>query len=449
MNITDYFSNDVCNYASYDNYRKISSVVDGLKPSSRKCIYSIIRNNVSAPKKVSILKSDTAAQTQYLHGDQSLEGVLVSLAQDFSGSNNIPLLKREGAFGTRLIPEAAAGRYIFTCKEDYLDKIFRKEDEPILIGQNFEGDEIEPRHYVPVIPLLVINGSVGLTTGFMQRILQHSPKDVIRYIEAKLHGEKAAPALKPWFNGFTGKVEELKGKGEGVWAISGKAEKVSSSEVEITELPVGYTLESYTEILDRLEDEKQIREYRDLSDDGKFRFKVKLFRSGQGISADDPDLLSKLRLLATVTESYTSFDERNRVVEFKSLYELIDHYFGVRLEYYRKRKEWQTEHLTQKVKEAVSKYAFIAGVISGEIVIAKKSDAQIAAQLEKADKIVKVDGSYDYLLSMPMKSMTGANLDRLKGQMKDLKAQLDRLKGMSAEELWQDDLNEFKKAYFK
>ena len=81
--------------------------------------------------------------------------------------------------------------------------------------------------------------------------------------------------------------------------------------------------------------------------------------------------------------------------------------------------------------------------------IAKKSDAQIAAQLEKADKIVKVDGSYDYLLSMPMKSMTGANLDRLKGQMKDLKAQLDRLKGMSAEELWQDDLNEFKKAYFK
>ena len=123
MKLSEFFKHEYCDYASYDNYRKIGSCIDGLKPSSRKCIYSIIKRNITNPKKVSQLKSDAASDTQYLHGDTALEGVIVGLAQDFTGSNNIPLLQREGSFGTRLIPAAAAGRYIFTCKEKYLDLI--------------------------------------------------------------------------------------------------------------------------------------------------------------------------------------------------------------------------------------------------------------------------------------------------------------------------------------
>ena len=449
MNITDYFNIDVCNYASYDNYRKIGSVIDGLKPSSRKCIYTIIKNNINSPKKVSTLKSDTAAQTQYLHGDQSLEGVLVSLAQDFIGSNNIPLLKREGAFGTRLIPAAAAGRYIFTCKEDYLDKIFKKDDDPILIEQKFEGDVIEPKFYVPILPMLIINGSIGLTTGFSQKILQHNPKDVIAYIEAKLQKKKNLPKLKPWFKNFIGDVEESKDKGEGSWMIKGKVNKISGNEIEITELPINYTLESYTEVLDKLEDEKQIKEYKDLSDDGKFKFRVKLSRTDQGISANDTDILEKLKLVYLVTENFTSFDENNKVIEYKNIYELLDHYYDVRLEYYDKRKTWLINDYTRRIVESVSRYVFINGVISGDIVIAKKDDEQIIKQLEKVDKIVKINDSYDYLLMMPMKSMTKTNLDKLKEQIKKLKEELDELKKISIEDMWQKDLNEFKKAYFK
>lgn len=449
MNITDYFNIDVCNYASYDNYRKIGSVIDGLKPSSRKCIYTIIKNNINSPKKVSTLKSDTAAQTQYLHGDQSLEGVLVSLAQDFIGSNNIPLLKREGAFGTRLIPAAAAGRYIFTCKEDYLDKIFKKDDDPILIEQKFEGDVIEPKFYVPILPMLIINGSIGLTTGFSQKILQHNPKDVIAYIEAKLQKKKNLPKLKPWFKNFIGDVEESKDKGEGSWIIKGKVNKISGNEIEITELPINYTLESYTEVLDKLEDEKQIKEYKDLSDDGKFKFRVKLSRTDQGISANDTDILEKLKLVYLVTENFTSFDENNKVIEYKNIYELLDHYYDVRLEYYDKRKTWLINDYTRRIVESVSRYVFINGVISGDIVIAKKDDEQIIKQLEKVDKIVKINDSYDYLLMMPMRSMTKSNLEKLKEQIKKLKEELDELKKISIEDMWQKDLNEFKKAYFK
>ena len=442
MNITEYFNVDVCNYASYDNYRKIASVVDGLKPSSRKCMYTVMKNNVSAPKKVSTLKSEAAAQTQYLHGDQSLEGVIVTLAQDFVGSNNLPLLKREGAFGTRLIPSAAAGRYIFTCKEDYLDKVFKKEDEPILIEQVFEGSVIEPKFYLPVIPLLVVNGNIGLTMGFTQRILQHNPKDVIQYIKAKLDGSKKLPKLKPWFKGFIGSIYESKEKGEGNWVIEGKVDVVGPNELEITELPINYTLATYINVLDELEDEKLIKDYRDLSDDGKFKFRVRLNRNGTGITAKDKDLLSKFKLISTFTEHYTSFDENNKLVEFKSLSELIDYYFDVRLKFYDLRKNWLIDDFTKKIVELVSKYVFINGVVDGSIIISKKSDKEIVKQLEQNEKIVKLNGSYDYLLMLPMRSMTKEVLEKQKKQLLQMKKDLEEVKKTSIEDMWKEDLKE-------
>lgn len=449
MNITDYFNVDVCNYASYDNYRKIASIADGLKPSSRKCLYTVIKNNISTPKKVSQLKSDAASQTQYLHGDQSLEGVIVSLAQNYAGSNNIPLLKREGTFGSRLKPFAAAGRYIFTCKEDYLDKIFRKEDDAILIEQIFEGDVIEPKYYIPILPMLAINGNIGLTTGFTQKILQHDVKDIIKYIENKLNGSKTNIKLTPKFKGFTGVVQEQKDKGEGSWMIMGSYTKISGNEIEINEIPVTYNLEDYIEILDKLEADKQIKEYKDLSDDGKFKFIVKFFRTGQGFDINDKNLLDKLKLIVPVTENYTSMNEENKVVEYKSIYEIVDAYYDLRLQCYEKRKANLINVLTQKIKEAVSKYTFINGVIEGTIKIAKKSDEDIIKQLDKIDKIIKINDSYDYLLAMQMRSMTKANLEKLKNQLKDLKETLDKIKKMSSTEMWKEDIDDFKKVYFK
>lgn len=449
INISEFYKVDGCNYASYDNYRKIGSICDGLKPSSRKCLYTILKNNVVAPKKVSQLKSDTASQTQYLHGDQSLEGVLVGMAQDFIGTNNIPLLKRKGMFGTRIRPNAAAGRYIFTCKEDYLDKIFKKEDVPILIEQIFEGDVIEPKFYVPILPMLLINGSVGLTTGFTQKILQRNPKDIIKYIRAKLDGKQVLPKLVPWFNGFTGDVDENKEKGEGSWLIKGKYTKTSSNEIEITEIPVDYNLEDYTEVLDKLEDAHDIKDYKDLSDEGKFKFRVRFSRVGQGLNIDDKQLLSKLKLIEAVTENYTSFDENNKVVEYKTAYEIMDHYYDVRLEYYDKRKAWQIKELTRKLIEAVSKYTFISGVVNNEIIISKKTDEQIVKQLEKFDKIIKVDDSYDYLINMPIRSLTKEKMDKLKEEIKNLKDEIIAIKAMTNKDLWKKDLDEFEKVYFK
>ena len=449
MKISNFFKTDYCDFASYDNYRKIASCIDGLKPSSRKCIYSIIKNNVVTPKKVSQLKSDAASMTQYLHGDQSLEGVLVGLAQDFVGTNNLPLLQREGTFGNRLIPAAAAGRYIFTCKEPYLDKIFRKEDNSILIEQIFEGDPIEPKYYVPVVPLLVINGSIGLTTGFNQKILPHSLDDVITYIENKLNCKKNNIELIPSFNGFEGEViKNDKKEDECSWLITGKIKKISQIKIEINEVPPSYSLESYLSELDKLEEAKKIKEYQDLSENGKFKIEVTLFRNN-GLTIDTPNLLTELKLVDSITENYTSLNENNKVVEFKSIYEVIDNYYNVRLKYYDIRKNNLIKELTKRILENYSKYLFIKGVIEKEIIISNKSDEDIIKQLEKIEKISKINDSYDYLLNMPMRSITKTQYEKLKNEIKSMKEELTKLKETSNIDMWKDDLKLLKKALIK
>ena len=444
MNISDFYRTDCCNYGSYDNYRKIASIVDGLKPSGRKCIYTIIKNNINTPKKVAQLKSKASEETNYLHGDDALAGVIVGLAQNFTGSNNLPLLQREGAFGSRLIPEAAAPRYIFTCKEPYLDKIFNPLDEKILIEQIFEGDKIEPKYYVPIVPLLLINGSRGISTGFGQRILSRDISDVIKYIECKLNNKKYTGKLLPSFNGFIGSVKENKVKNDGAsFHIIGKINKINTYKIEIVEVPIDYTLESYLKELDRLEEDKKIKEYKDLSENSQFKIEVQFYRN-QGLNADSSNLLTELKLVASITENYTSMNEDNKIIEYNSIFEIIDAFYKIRLNYYKKRKDYLIKTLSNKILEMYSKYLFIRGVIDKSIVISNKSDEDIIKQLEKVDKIIKVNNSYDFLLNMPMKSITKVQYEKLKENIKKMKEELLALKAESPEQMWQNDLNDLK-----
>ena len=438
ISISKFLREDGCNYASYDNYRKIASACDGMKPSSRKCLYTVLKNNVVEPKKVSQLKSDAASLTQYLHGDAALEGVLVGMAQDFAGTNNVPLLKRKGAFGNRLKPQAAAGRYIFTCKEDYLDKIFRKEDTPILTEQVFEGAVIEPKFYIPVLPMLLINGSVGLTTGFSQNILPRNPKEITKWILNKLDGKSSSANLKPWFKGFTGTVDDL---GEGKWKISGVYTTLKNGDIEITELPPSYTLEDYTAILDRLEDDKEIRSYKDLSDEGRFHFIVKPSRTGKAFNPE------KLKLSEIVTEKYTSFDADNKIREFVSAGEILEYYFQLRFDYYQKRKEWLIGDLSNKISELKSRMAFVEGVVKKKIVISDRTDEEINTQLDNTKNVIKLNNSYDYLLAMPIRSLTKEKVEKLRKEVETAESSLDSLKKKSQTEMWKEDINNLKEIF--
>ena len=178
--VQDFFENEYVNQASYDNLRKIASCIDGLKNSSRKVICTTIDKNISENLKISQFSNKAAEYCEYLHGD--LSPVVTNLAKDFSGTNNLPLLFKKGNFGTRLSNEASASRYIFARKSDNLDTLFVKDDNSILVEQYFEGSKIEPKFYVPSLPILLINGSEGISSGFAQKILTRDVKEIKKYL---------------------------------------------------------------------------------------------------------------------------------------------------------------------------------------------------------------------------------------------------------------------------
>ena len=284
---TDFFNKEYVDYSSYDNLRKIGSVIDGQKNAARKVLWFIQEKNQKNEIKVSQLDSKVAEFTEYLHG--SMAGVIVNLAQSHPGTNNLNMLYPEGNFGTRLIPDASAPRYIYTFgTKDFFD-VFNKEDNPILEHQEFEGHRIEPKFMLPRLPLLLVNGSEGISSGFAQKILPRNPLGIKKYIKYRLShpGAPLKPYKNPpWYRGYNGTIKA--GEGDSKWIIEGAFTKKGNL-VTITEIPIGYSLKSYKKILDKLEDEKKLQ-YTDYSETD-FLFEVKLPRDNKMTTDELMDFL--------------------------------------------------------------------------------------------------------------------------------------------------------------
>ncbi len=434
MTITDFFNTDFVDYASYDNLRKIASLVDGQKNAARKIIYTTLQKSIKDKIKVSQLGSKVAEFAEYLHG--GMDGVIVNLAQDFTGTNNLPLLHKKGNFGTRFAQEASASRYIFTYGSNELFKTFMKEDNDILIKQYFEGQEIEPLFYVPNLPILLINGSEGVSSGFAQKILPRELKTVKQYIKNKLDSKKL-PKLEPFYNGFYGDI--VQGDNPAQWLIKGKIKRLSGGKFEILEVPIGYDLKSYLSILDELEENKIIKSYKDKSEDDKFCFEVSMSPSDLAKFTDD-ELLIKMKLVKKVTENYTCMNEFNKVEVFENIYDIIDRYVKIKLEYLQKRKDYQLQKLEDDIKIDFSKYLFIKNIVENKLLINKRKKDDIIKDLEKIDNVIKREDSYDYLLNMGIMSLTEERMNKLQEDIKVKKETLDSLKLKSPEEIWQEEI---------
>lgn len=444
LQIEKFFNTDYVDSASYDNLRKISSYVDGLKNSNRKIIYTVLNKNINSKTKVSRLQSTISEYTEYLHGEDGIGKVIVGMAQNYTGSNNIPLLQRNGNYGNRLDHVASASRYIYTQKEGYLENLFRKDDDNILIEQYFEGIKIEPRFFVPIIPMLLVNGSEGISTGFAQKILPRDPKTVISEMNKVLKGTKKIENIdlgKPFWNDFRGTIiqdEEKPTK----WHIYGKINIENKNNIIINELPVGYDLKKYISILDKLQDDNIISSYKDYSEDDKFRFKVKVKREFFDKYTNDEMIYNKLKLRVPMTENYTTIDEYNRIKVFDNVEDIFRSYFNVRMEFFEKRKKYIISRMERDIEVLSSKFLFIQSVINGDIIVNNKPKKNIVSQIEKIEKIIKIEDNYDYLLRMPIYSLTKEKLDEIKEKIKNLKNELKEYKKVSLEDLWLNDIKE-------
>ena len=325
-----------------DNARSIPSMVDGFKPGQRKVLYGTIKRNLKSEIKVAQLGMSVAENTAYHHGEQSLIMTIVNMAQNFVGSNNLNLLSPNGQFGSRREggKDAAAARYIFTAIPRITRTIFHPQDDPILSYLKEDDEEIEPEWYVPIIPMVLINGADGIGTGWSTNVPNYNPSDVVANIRRRLNGQEYQPMM-PWYRNFTGNIEP---NGNDRFKISGNIEKIAEDKVRITELPVRtwtvpYKEEKLKAWVQGTDNQPQlIEDYEEHDTTTTIDFIVTL-NSKQMRAAEAKGLHEYFKLNSSVgITNMVCFTPEGKVKKYASPEEILEEFFMLRFKYYQLRK---------------------------------------------------------------------------------------------------------------
>jgi len=460
----DLINKELIHFSIYDNLRSIPSLCDGLKPSQRKILYYMLKKNKRDLIKVAQLSGYVSAETSYHHGEASLQGAIVNMAQNFVGSNNINLLYGDGNFGSRYQcgKDAASPRYIFTRLSDITQDMFNPNDTPLLTFLNDDGMLIEPEWYLPIIPMVLVNGCEGIGTGYSTFIPSFNPKDIITNLIKMIDDENYIPQpLKPYFNGFNGTVEEIE---EGSYITKGKWERLSDKQIKITEIPVGMGVTTYKEFLESFIETNNIKKTNDKTSKIKKKFELKDVQNKTRDENDDicfivefknkqslDDLIEngsiekELKIVKSFsTNNMYLFNENLILTKYKTPVDILLEFFDLRLEYYVKRKEYITKRLQRELEILTSKARFIKEYINGDLDINKRSKDYIISVLEKHD-YPKDDSSYDYLLRLPIYSLTSEKIKELEEQCHKKEKELAFILSKSPEDLWRIDLNDLLK----
>ena len=426
--ITDFVHKDLVNFSLADLKRSIAHVCDGLKPSQRKVMYSCFQRNLTAEMKVAQLAAYVAEKSAYHHGEVSLADTIVKLANDYTGSNNLNLLEPCGQFGTRLMggKDASQTRYIFTRLTPEARNVFDPRDDAILTYLDDDGRSIEPEFYMPTMPMVLVNGTEGIGTGFSCYVPPFNPKDIRNNILNFLDGNPIK-RMKPWFRGFKGKVFEQDDDSwmtQGVWTSVGRT-------VKVTELPPGRWTQDYKEHLDTLVEKKIISGFTNNSTTENVDFLIQDYNG--------KDAVKDLKLQKTFrTSNMHLFHPTKGIHKYETPEMILKDFITLRREYYNKRKEYLIKVLEAKSKMCDYKSRFVSMVINGDIVVFRRKKQDLENQL--SGLFPEVNGSYDYLLNIKTVQYTDESVRELLAQSKQAKTELEIMKSTSPISMWKNDI---------
>ncbi|KCV68037.1 DNA topoisomerase II, partial [Fonticula alba] len=396
ISITDFVNKELVLFSLADNVRSIPSIVDGLKPGHRKILFCCFKRNLRREVKVAQLVGYVSEHSAYLHGEASLSMTIIGMAQDYVGSNNVNLLEPRGMFGTRLNggKDAASPRYIFTVLAPAARLIFHEADDALLHYLEDDGTRIEPRWYVPVLPMVLVNGSEGIGTGWSSSVPNFNPLDIIDNLERMMRREDPVE-MHPWYRGFSGTIEKFQ---PDRYRVSGRVTRLDATTVEISELPVGTWTTPYKEMLEGLMQdtltEKEtasgatrksgspalVKEIREHHSNTTVLFHVVLTEAGAALS--DEEFSKRFKLTSTISLSnMVLFDAQGRLRRYDSPLAILEEFYHLRLQYYVLRKEDLLRHLMHEQSVLSNKARFIKMVISGELRLANRPILDIIAEL--------------------------------------------------------------------
>lgn len=438
-----FINNEFIEFSMYNNIRNIQNSIDGFKPSQRKSFCTLIKKNIKGEIKVSSLSGAVIEIMAYHNGNTSIEDTIVGMSQDFVGVNNINLLSPKGQFGSRMKggQDSASARYIFTKLNEVTNYIFRKEDDNILHHLNDDGAPIEPKYYVPIIPMVLVNGSFGLGSGYSSDVPMFNPIDLITYISNKIQNKKCKE-ISPYYRGFEGEI--IHEKENGRYVTRGVFKKVNDNVIIISELPIGMWNDKYFEKLDKLVDNKKIKDYVKNCTDTIINIKLILTKENMDELMSDDNVYKKLNLETYIsTENMHLFDSEGKIKKYKDQYDIIDDFYDVRIEYYKLRKIYQLDKINNDINIHRNRIKFLKLVIDGGVIINKRSRDLIEKDLEKY-KLDRIEESYNYLLNMSILSFTKERLQDLKEEYDKLNDKFKLLEQTSESDIWLNELKELK-----
>ena len=474
----EFINKELIHFSKYDCDRSIPNLMDGLKISLRKILYSAFKKNLTSEIKVAQFSGYVSEHSGYHHGEASLNAAIVGMAQNFVGSNNINLFMPNGQFGTRLQggKDSASERYIFTCLNKITRTLYPVMDDAILQYLNDDGLLVEPVYYAPIIPMVLVNGSKGIGTGFSTDIMCYNPLDIIEYLKSKLNnlnvdtGSSSSQSTEfiPYYEGFKGNIHKIS---EGKFLIKGCYEKLGVDKIKVTELPVGYWTEDFKELLENLiepgvdKDGKKItaivKDYDDMSKDTNVDFTISFVKGKldelEAVKLDHNcngvDKLLKL-FTTNTTSNMHLFDAEDKLKKYEKVDTIIDDYYETRLKLYQTRKDYMIKALEKELLVLSNKSKYITEILDGTIDLRKKTSEQVSTMLKEKgyhmlDKDNSECGDFKYLTRMPMDSVTEENVNKLNKEHQSKQTELLSVKNTTIYKMWLNELEQLKEQYLE
>ena len=440
----DFVDREMIHFSKYDNDRSIPKLMDGMKISQRKTLYAAFKKPIHKEIKVAQFSGYVSEHSAYHHGEASLNATIIGMAQNYVGSNNINLLAPKGQFGTRLQggKDHASERYIFTALSPIVRKLFQPADDAILEYQDDDGFMVEPSHYAPVLPMLLVNGAKGIGTGFSTEIMCYNPRDIMAYLREKLQDKVPLNELMPYYNGFKGSISKVDDQ-PGRYKIEGIYQIVNATDVLVTELPVGTWTDDYKCYLETVIEGKKklvIRDYDDNSTDKEVNILIKFAKGVLGSSKFDLNKVLKMTITKT-THNMHVFNSREQLKKYHTVNELLDEFYEERLLLYEKRRQYRLKSIESILKIITNKVKYVNGLLTDEIDLRGKKSELIYDMLMDYG-LDKDKESYHYLTKMPMDSVSTENVEKFKLTEKELKEEHKNLNTLNASALWCIDLDE-------
>lgn len=439
IKLKDFLNTDMLDYAKYDNTRSIPKLTDGFKDSQRKAVYGLIKFCNNQQLKVSQLGEMTSEKTNYLHGGESLQGAIALMAQDYNGSNNYPLFLKDGQFGNRISPDSAAYRYIFVSQHENLDKLIKSEHDISLEYRFDEGRYCEPTTFKPLIPLWILNGSVGIGNGYSIKVYGRNIENIKKYIISVLNGKpnNDVTLFYPYFGDYKGKIISVD-ESEDVstsYKMYGILKRINKTKTLIEDIPTKYYFDDYKKILNKLIDSKTIKDYNAITEENKLSFEIDHPRDFSELS--DDEMMEVLKLVVPLTETVTLFDVNNVLKQYNNAKEALDEFIVWRVGEYEKFRLLMIDDISEKIKFLEAKKRFIL-YWNNTKNVHKKSKEEILKECKGIEEHI------DKFMALPISSLTEKQIDKLENQIKEMVDNLSYYENSTAKQIYIKDLKGLK-----